>query len=114
LAGPQDYMVGGAPQPASYAGNPQMGFQVDDRIADLPKRYEQGQQYAVAQALRTAFPNGLPQLPNRQLDANDHQPRHSIADYNEALKINRRLATWSGEATESRWAAKSTSRPQPR
>jgi hypothetical protein len=59
-------MVSNAPQPASYAGNPQLG----DRLAQLPERYEQGQQLAVTQALRTAFPGGLPTLPNGQLDAN--------------------------------------------
>jgi hypothetical protein len=50
VAGRQDFMIGNAPQPASYAGNPQLGLQVGDRLAQLPERYEQGQQLAVTQA----------------------------------------------------------------
>jgi hypothetical protein len=68
MVSPRDYEGVRAPLPASFEA-PQIGLQLGDRIADLPKRFEQGQQYQVAQALRSAFPSGLPMRPDGTLDA---------------------------------------------
>ena len=62
MVSPKDFLTGSAPEGASYSG-PLIGFQVGDRIAQLP------QQYRAAQ-LQNAFSNGLPVGPNGQIDIN--------------------------------------------
>jgi hypothetical protein len=70
MASPDDFMGGSrGPLPASYSPNPNIGFQIGDRLAGLPAQYEAGQKMAMATALRNAFPNGLPTRPDGSIDA---------------------------------------------
>ena len=55
------YLVGNAPQAASYAA-PLVGFQLGQDIANAPKQFQEGQQYGVKRAQQTAFQNGLPTI----------------------------------------------------
>src|ERR1700738_4193932 len=67
---PDDYMGGSrAPPPASFSA-PLVGTQLGTQLANLPAQYEQGQQRNVAQALRTAFPDGLPRAADGTIDSN--------------------------------------------
>jgi hypothetical protein len=45
MPGPQDFLVGNAPQGANYAG-PMIGFQLGDRLAALPEQYYQARMRA--------------------------------------------------------------------
>jgi hypothetical protein len=54
-----DYMVGSAPQGASYQA-PQIGMQLGQMIAGYPQAYMQGQENARKLAVMNAFPNGVP------------------------------------------------------
>lgn len=60
------YMVGNAPQGASY-GAPLVNF---GALKDYPEDYFQGQQRARTTALQNAFPNGLPKDANGNPDVN--------------------------------------------
>jgi hypothetical protein len=66
---PADYEGGiRGPTPASYSA-PLQGQAIGAQIAGLPAAYQQGQQFQLATALRTAFPDGLPQRPDGSIDA---------------------------------------------
>jgi hypothetical protein len=54
-----DYMVGSAPQGASYQA-PQIGMQLGQMIAGYPQAYMQGQENQRKLAVMNAFPNGVP------------------------------------------------------
>jgi hypothetical protein len=62
LLSPASFMVGNAPNAPNYAA-PLIGFQLGDRLANLPNQYFQGTQQARTLALQNAFPNGLPRDP---------------------------------------------------
>ena len=64
MAGASDFMVGNAPGGVSYAP-PLLNFAP---LGDLAKDYYQGQQMQREQAAATAFPQGIPKLPNGQID----------------------------------------------
>jgi hypothetical protein len=57
--GASDYMVGNAPQGASYTA-PNVGAQFGQMIGDYPKDYFEGKQRQRQLAVMDAFPNGVP------------------------------------------------------
>ncbi|HEV2473793.1 MAG TPA: hypothetical protein VGS41_14045, partial [Chthonomonadales bacterium] len=63
---PSAFMTGNAPGGANYAA-PLLDF---SPLARLPQDYYAGTQMARQQALQNAFPQGLPRLPNGQIDTN--------------------------------------------
>jgi hypothetical protein len=75
MAGASDYMVGNAPQGASYAA-PLIGFMLGERIAGLPEQYFRGTQHARTLALQNAYPNGMPMTtdPARRRSPDRHPP----------------------------------------
>lgn len=69
MAGASDYMVGNAPQGASYAA-PLVGAQLGQQIASLPDSYMKGRENRRTMALQDAFQNGVPQNPDGSPDIN--------------------------------------------
>jgi hypothetical protein len=67
--GASDYMVGNAPQGASYQA-PQVGAALGQMIGNIPQDYAAGDQLRRDMALRNAFPNGLPTGPDGNVDVN--------------------------------------------
>src|ERR1700733_12751944 len=67
MAGPQDFMVGNAPQGASYAA-PLLNF---DNLAKLPQTMAANQAAMMDLQARRAFPNGLPTLPDGSPDTQE-------------------------------------------
>jgi hypothetical protein len=65
--GASAYMVGNAPQGASYAA-PLVGQQIGQQIGSLPADYMQGRQFARQRAIQDAFPNGIPTRPDGSPD----------------------------------------------
>jgi hypothetical protein len=61
MPGPQDFVVGSAPQGANYAG-PMIGFGIGDRLAALPEEYYKAQLRAPVIDPRTGQPTNDPQL----------------------------------------------------
>jgi hypothetical protein len=57
--GASDYMVGNAPQAASYAA-PVAGFAFGQAVAGLPEQYFQGTQRGLTLRKQNAFPDGMP------------------------------------------------------
>jgi hypothetical protein len=62
--GASDYMVGNAPQGASYAA-PLAGFAFGQAIAGLPDAYMHGRENARTMALQDAFKDGVPLNPDK-------------------------------------------------
>jgi len=69
MAGASDYMVGNAPQGASYAA-PLVGFQLGKVLSDLPDQYMKGRENRRQMAVEDAFQNGIPTLPDGSPDVN--------------------------------------------
>ena len=66
---PDDFMGGiRGPTAPSYSA-PLVGGQIGAQIAGLPAAYQQGRQFGLAEQLRSAFPDGLPQRPDGSIDA---------------------------------------------
>jgi hypothetical protein len=70
MAGPGEYIAVNPPSAAQWSGpGSQIGLALGDRIANLSQRFEAGREIGFHEALRQAFPDGLPTRPDGTIDA---------------------------------------------